>query len=189
MVRARRKDAPKSWIGTKISSTIVEFGLPLIAQLPPGPPPATVRADLRVDHPDLERAHDVALLGPVSTSGRSRRHDSECGRRRCPADRRIRSVRGAQRAASALAVRGRPPCRRALGAARNGGREVEPALRCAHAADVVRRTSHRDGATRSRNSKSTSANSMSNRRHRAQRGFPDNYGSTESTLHFQSSGA
>ncbi len=37
MVRARRKGAPKSWIGTKISSTIVEFGLPLIEQLPPAP--------------------------------------------------------------------------------------------------------------------------------------------------------
>jgi hypothetical protein len=37
MVRARRKGAPKSWIGTKISGTIVEFGLPLIEQLPPGP--------------------------------------------------------------------------------------------------------------------------------------------------------
>ena len=37
MVRARRKGAPKPWVGTKISSTIVEFGLPLIEQLPPAP--------------------------------------------------------------------------------------------------------------------------------------------------------
>lgn len=37
MVRARRKGALKPWIGTKISRTIAEFGLPLIEQLPPGP--------------------------------------------------------------------------------------------------------------------------------------------------------
>lgn len=37
MVRARRKGAPKPWIGTKISRRIVEFGLPLTEQLPPAP--------------------------------------------------------------------------------------------------------------------------------------------------------
>lgn len=37
MVRARRKGAPTSWVGTKISGTIVEFGLPLIEQWPPDP--------------------------------------------------------------------------------------------------------------------------------------------------------
>lgn len=37
MVRARRKGAPKSWASTKISATIVEFGQPLIEQLPPAP--------------------------------------------------------------------------------------------------------------------------------------------------------
>jgi len=37
VVRARRKGALKPWIGTKISRTIVEFGLPLIEQLPPAP--------------------------------------------------------------------------------------------------------------------------------------------------------
>jgi len=37
MVRARRSSAPKSWVGTKISRTIVEFGQPLIEQLPPAP--------------------------------------------------------------------------------------------------------------------------------------------------------
>lgn len=36
MVRARRQGAPKPWIGTKISRTIVQFGQPLIEQLPPG---------------------------------------------------------------------------------------------------------------------------------------------------------
>ncbi len=37
MVRARRKGAPKSWVETKISGTIAEFGLPLIEQLPSDP--------------------------------------------------------------------------------------------------------------------------------------------------------
>lgn len=37
MVRARRKGAPKPWIGTKISRTIVKFGRPLLDQLPPEP--------------------------------------------------------------------------------------------------------------------------------------------------------
>jgi len=37
MVRARRKGALEPWIGTKISRTIVEFGQPLIEQLPPAP--------------------------------------------------------------------------------------------------------------------------------------------------------
>lgn len=37
MVRARRKGSREPWIGTKISSAIVEFGLPLIEQLPPVP--------------------------------------------------------------------------------------------------------------------------------------------------------
>ena len=35
MVRARKKAVPKPWIGTKISATIIDFGEPLLVQLPP----------------------------------------------------------------------------------------------------------------------------------------------------------
>jgi len=38
MVRARKKAIPKPWIGTKISATIIDFGEPLLAQLPPDAP-------------------------------------------------------------------------------------------------------------------------------------------------------
>ena len=38
MVRARKKAALKPWIGTKISATIIDFGEPLLAQLPPDAP-------------------------------------------------------------------------------------------------------------------------------------------------------
>ena len=38
MVRARKKAILQPWIGTKISATIIDFGQPLLAQLPPDAP-------------------------------------------------------------------------------------------------------------------------------------------------------
>ena len=38
MVRARKKAVLQPWVGTKISATIIDFGQPLLAQLPPDAP-------------------------------------------------------------------------------------------------------------------------------------------------------